>query len=221
MNKEEYKKAFSGKSTASEKHVEALKFALDTRKFEIELYWKRATYFWAFIAVTFAFYGLVQRVPSPEKEFLSFTVSCLGLVLSVGWLFANRGSKQWQENWEHHVDHLENEVMGPLYKVTMPRSTPKGIFQWIDFVFVGPSKHSVSKINQLISSFISALWFILVARQPVTWNLKTWGGSELAVLGVTALCLALIMLLARTHSGPHTHKPKLRESKIEESAKDS
>jgi tRNA A-37 threonylcarbamoyl transferase component Bud32 len=35
---------------------EALKQALDIRKFEIDLYWKRATYFWAFIAVSFAGY---------------------------------------------------------------------------------------------------------------------------------------------------------------------
>ena len=31
----------------------ALAYALDIRKFEIELYWKRGTYFWAFIAAAF------------------------------------------------------------------------------------------------------------------------------------------------------------------------
>lgn len=39
--------------TELNKKCEALKMALDTRKFEIELYWKRATYFWAFIALAF------------------------------------------------------------------------------------------------------------------------------------------------------------------------
>ena len=34
----------------------AHKIALDVRKFEIELYWKRATYFWTFIAATLAEY---------------------------------------------------------------------------------------------------------------------------------------------------------------------
>ena len=29
---------------------------MDIRKFEIDLYWKRAAYFWAFIAATFAGY---------------------------------------------------------------------------------------------------------------------------------------------------------------------
>ena len=34
----------------------AIKIALETRKFEIELYWKRATYFWAFLVSAFGIY---------------------------------------------------------------------------------------------------------------------------------------------------------------------
>ncbi|MCM3904811.1 MAG: hypothetical protein ND866_24200 [Pyrinomonadaceae bacterium] len=35
--------------------------AWETRNFEIELYWKRATYFWAFIASAFVgYFGLVN-----------------------------------------------------------------------------------------------------------------------------------------------------------------
>ena len=100
MNKEEYLKHFSdSEEKAGKKHKKALTAALDTRKFEIELYWKRATYFWAFIAVTFAAYGLVQRLDTDDKTFMSFFLSCLGFILSFGWVLANRGSKQWQENW--------------------------------------------------------------------------------------------------------------------------
>ncbi|QWF70402.1 hypothetical protein KEF85_13820 [Methylomonas paludis] len=47
----------------------ALTNALDTRKFEIELYWKRATYFWTFIGVIFGGYALVfTKMESPGRE---------------------------------------------------------------------------------------------------------------------------------------------------------
>lgn len=216
MNEEEYMGYFQGDPIADNKHKAALQFALETRKLEIELYWKRATYFWTFIAVTFAGYGLAQRIDGEDKEFISFFLCCLGFVLASGWVFVNRGSKQWQENWEHHVDHLENDVMGPLYKITMPRSKPEGLWEWVDFVFVGPSKHSVSKINQLISMYIAFLWFVLMARAPITWDLRNWTVAELAVFLITILCVIAIIFMARTNLGPHTHKPHLRDSYIED-----
>jgi hypothetical protein len=50
-----------------------LGFALDIRKFEIELYWKRATYFWTFIGATFAAYGAVQVASGPSGQAASST----------------------------------------------------------------------------------------------------------------------------------------------------
>ena len=49
--KDEYEKEFlmyceTDMTSISDKHKEAIKVALDIRKFEIELYWKRAGYFW-------------------------------------------------------------------------------------------------------------------------------------------------------------------------------
>ena len=58
--------------------------ALDIRKFEIELYWKRTTYFWAFIASSFAtilnpqpikFYRITKEYP--------FSVSKINQILSI------------------------------------------------------------------------------------------------------------------------------------------
>lgn len=64
MYQQECMKLFESeeKSEIDKKYIEAFKLAVDTRKFEIELYWKRATYFCAFIAMTFAGYGLVYRL---------------------------------------------------------------------------------------------------------------------------------------------------------------
>jgi hypothetical protein len=96
------------------KKAEALKYALEIRSFEIELYWKRATYFWAFIGATFAGYGAVQASSISPRQDLAVALSCMGLVFSFGWFCVNKGSKQWQENWENHVDLLEDEIIGPL-----------------------------------------------------------------------------------------------------------
>ncbi len=219
MNKKEYLEKFCSeeKTEVDSKHVEAFRLAVDTRKFEIELYWKRATYFWAFIAVTFAGYGLIQRVPISERGFLDFFLCCFGFILSLGWFFANRGSKQWQENWEHHVDHLEDKVTGPLYKIVLRRSRPKGIMQWIDFLLTGPSKHSVSKINQLISLYIALMWLVLIYDSQSNWSIFSWPVTEQAVLLLTALAVIGIVLGARTYTGNHGHTVDERESLIVES----
>ena len=167
MNEKEYLQEFGSdeKSEIDSKHYEAFKLAVDTRKFEIELYWKRATYFWAFIAVTFAGYGLLQRTQKADPGFLEFFLCCFGFILSLGWFFANRGSKQWQENWEHHVDHLGDKVVGPLFKIVLRRRKPQTTLGWINFIFTGPSKYSVSKINQIISFYIALIWLVLTAAQ--------------------------------------------------------
>ena len=56
MTSDEYKKALGlGEATKTDPK-KALDLALEIRKFEIELYWKRATYFWAFITVAIAGY---------------------------------------------------------------------------------------------------------------------------------------------------------------------
>src|SRR5260370_35684849 len=76
-------------------------------------------------------------------------VCCLGFLLSLGWYLVNRGSKYWQENWERHVDLLETNEIGPLYKTTIsPEEFPL-------FRFWGGYPYYVTKINQLISLFLT------------------------------------------------------------------
>ena len=81
--------------------------ALETRNFEIELYWKRATYFWAFVAASVTGYVAMRGSNSPEVADLSIIIAALGCFLTFAWLLVNRGSKYWQENWEAHVSMRE------------------------------------------------------------------------------------------------------------------
>ena len=218
MNKDEYLKQFESeeKSEIDSKHLEAYRVAIDTRKFEIELYWKRATYFWAFIAVTFAGYGLVYRLPPNERGFLDFFLACFGLILSVAWYFANRGSKQWQENWEHHVDHLEDKITGPLYKMVLRRKSPKKPAQLMDFILTGPSKHSVSKINQLVSLYITLLWGVIVWSTQENWLIFSWPIIDQSIFTLTFLAVLGISFGSRTYSGDFGHYVHSRKSNIEE-----
>ena len=113
FNSSEYKEFFGSKMGKNKCFEKTLEKALETRKFEIELYWKRTTYFWAFIASSFAGYFVVIKL-TQFKE-MTIVVSMIGLLFSIGWYLANRGSKYWQKNWEAHVDMLEDEQIGPLY----------------------------------------------------------------------------------------------------------
>ena len=119
MTEDEYKKEFGIDPFDKRKLMKALEHALDIRKFEIEMYWKRAAYFWALIAAAFAGYFAVIGSKIPNQEFMAYIISCIGFLFTFAWFQVNRGSKHWQENWENHVDMLENKITGRLYKTVL------------------------------------------------------------------------------------------------------
>jgi hypothetical protein len=145
-------------------HAEAaLKHALDIRKFEIDLYWKRATYFWLLNGAAFAGYFAAANASNPHRDIL-FTIACVGLVLSFAWYFVNRGSRQWQDNWEYHVDMLEDCVTGPLYK-TVLRASPSNAL--VKHAVTGAGNFSVSKINIIVSAFVIVIWVLLILNNLI------------------------------------------------------
>lgn len=153
--KEEYFKQFSKNNNYSEKEIQekALITALDTRKYEIELYWKRATYFWAFIAAMFvAYFAVFNSDKINEIKGCTILISFLGYFFSLGWYFVNRGSKYWQENWEAHVDLLGSSIHGNLF------STIKISNQNFS-KFNKAYPFSVSKVNQFLSMLMVLTWF--------------------------------------------------------------
>ena len=136
------------------KYEEALNRAWKNRDFEIEMYWKRATYFWVFLATTFAGYFALLTVDMDKVEnkidvyLLELVIISLGICFSLSWFLVNRGSKKWQENWEAHIDILENKVTGPIYKIVKDK---KGY------------NYSVSQINEFVSLFVLVIWIVLLA----------------------------------------------------------
>ncbi len=47
---------------------------------------------------------------------ISLVVSGFGLIGSLCWILANRGSKYWQENWEKKIEKYEIEISENLFK---------------------------------------------------------------------------------------------------------
>ena len=198
------------------KREKALTHAMDIRKFEIDLYWKRATYFWTFIGVSLAGYAAVQASSTiPNKGDLSVFLSCLGIVFSFGWYCVNRGSKQWQENWENHVDMLEDDVIGPLYKTVLRRPKPSRLSKRLIDLATGPSALSVTKINQLISLYVVFLWLVLLVKALPHFSLEApvnW--TYVVMIGAALLACIGFVTLGRTSGGSYVHAASQRKSQI-------
>jgi len=121
--------------------------SLETRNFEIELFWKRSLFFWGFIASSFVAFASLYN----SNSTYSLVVANFGLICSLAWTLANRGSKFWQENWEQKVDELENDVTGELFKAI------EGVQIHKTCIFRA-RRYSVSKLAIGLSDYVTFLW---------------------------------------------------------------
>jgi hypothetical protein len=152
IDPKEYRRFFIESSAFPDRaeriHEKAYKIANENRKFEISNYWKRANYYWLFQASVYA--GYFYSITAENDNYLCKNpeiivgVTCLGFLTALAWYLSNKGSKQWQENWENHVFMLEDSITGPLYKTVSKENT------W-----------SVSRINKLVSGFSVTVWVLL------------------------------------------------------------
>lgn len=218
MTPEEYKKQFAEPSPNWSKDDQkesdtragrALAYATDIRKFEIELYWKRATYFWAFIGVAFAAYALTYKTSTEHEPWLSLLFSSLGLVFAFAWYLVNRGSKFWQNNWERHVDLLEDLTLGPLYKTIATDTASKN-------PLTAAGDFSVSKINQVLSVFMTLVWATLFVKSlwPISISLEPDPG-KIAVGVITSACLLMLYFLCRSSNSTTRFKFESRKLRFD------
>lgn len=233
MDTKSYNKLFSidnNEQEPTEKHKRAFAQVSDIRKFEIEMYWKRATYFWTLIAVAFTGYFAILAATNLNHKFLySLLIASMGLVFTFSWCLVNRGSKYWQENWENHLDLLEDKITGPLYKTVLERPSPSdpiykllGHENVLDNWFVGPKKLSVSKINQWVALYVLFVWFCLVVVTTML-NFIVFDAKELktllviAVFGVnlsSIIAMSLMVWQGKTHIGSCNPKARVRKTNI-------
>lgn len=183
------------------------------RDVELDLYWRRAAYFWAFSAAAFAGYFALATVEKEKPELLVIA-SCLGTAFSWVWYLANRGGKYWQNNWEHQIDLLEELSRRPIYKANLyiaPRIkwSPLLGYPW-----------SVSRLNHLLSLYITIAWGIIAvfaaADAGIGFQGRPTSASIVAML--TVLFLVLSPRAARRRQQETTRKVELdiREYELNE-----
>jgi hypothetical protein len=166
----------------------AFETAVDTRKFEIQLFWTRSIFFWGFIASAFVGYASLRQHASD----LSIVVACFGVVCSVAWSLVNRGSKYWQEAWESKVERLEPLVTGPLFATEEKVQVHK--VSWLR-----ARRYSVSKLAIGLSDYTVFVWVAIVAweltRLYSPFCVHTWL-KNLGILAFVALSIVYVALLA-------------------------
>ena len=236
MDNREYQQHFEinddKSGTPSDKHIRAFTQVADIRKFEIEMYWKRAAYFWAIIAITFTgYFALASASNFPLKNAFSLLLSSMGAVFTLSWFLVNRGSKYWQENWENHLDLMENGVTGPLYKTVLSRPSTEAKKKslhlastdddFIDKHITGPKQISVSKINQLVAFYLLGIWLILLVMTIVNIPQRSFCSEptkelvmSIGVLVWSAISVSLMFIKSSTYAGIQTSEARRRSSNL-------
>ena len=80
------------------------KIALDTRNFEISLFWQRSNYFLVLnSALALGFFNL-------KEQKYSLFMAIFGIIVSWLWFCVNLGSKFWQTRWEQRLSVIENRI---------------------------------------------------------------------------------------------------------------
>jgi hypothetical protein len=156
VSQKEYDKKFGVHEQSADnsrkpgKQEQALERAWITRNYEIDKFWQRSQFFWVFIAFVFTAYGAVQ-IGNPPRiydtiPYIELYLILLGIIVSVAWLLVIKGSKFWQENWEAHIDRLEDDITGPLHKTVYTN---------------GKNAFSVSRINEMLAWVVIVVWGLL------------------------------------------------------------
>jgi hypothetical protein len=82
-----------------------LKLAVDTRQFEIQLFWQRSNYFLVLnTAIAVGFFGRSSPV-----RWQSFVLAAFGIAVSCLWVLVSLGSRYWQVRWEMAANRMERD----------------------------------------------------------------------------------------------------------------
>ena len=163
-----------------------LENAYDIRKFELDLYWKRATYFWGFLVA--AYTALFVLIDKKLVEY-QFLVVCLGLIFSLAWYLVNRGSTYWVTNYERVIDAIEEKLGTEFYKLNLEN-------EFSIFNLQQNYSFSVSRINIKVSLFILLTWVLLFARSIK----QNWEAPHRSWLFICTVIITIWMLFYMLYS---------------------
>jgi hypothetical protein len=93
------------RAAAEPTSLDAYKAALETRNFEIGLFWQRSNYFLVLnTAIGTGFFAI-------KNEKFAVLLGSLGIASSLLWLCLNLGSKFWQSRWEQQLEDQEKLLL--------------------------------------------------------------------------------------------------------------
>lgn len=171
--------------------------AWEAKNFEIENYWKRANYFWAFQVASFAgYFAVLSSDAYASDPQVLYIVVCIGVITGFAWFLTNKGSKAWQRHWEIHVDMLEEKITGPLYKIVTTTKT-----------------YSVSKLNEIVSVFFIAIWLVLGIKyflDHLTFSWDFFSDPDVVVLLSTLASVSVLIAMFFGHGRGRFGKRKVR-----------
>jgi len=154
---------------------------------EIELFWKRALFFWGFITTALVGYSVARD----KAPFVGLVFCALGVVAAEVWMLANRGSKYWQEVWEKRVERMEVPAIGLMFGAK-EESTSKG-------TWLSGRRFSVSRLAIAFSDFVFLAWVFLFVHQAL--GIEHLTVMEWGLIISTALMGLLLLRLGRSSSG--------------------
>jgi hypothetical protein len=143
------------------------KIALETRNFEISLFWQRSNYF--LVLNTAIGIGFFVKANETFQIFLAI----FGIFVSLLWFFINLGSKFWQSRWETRLKKVEDEISNEInffstdtdiiqkdVEISINYSKHKKIRQFFDNLIL--MKPSVSFMVTLLSLLFIVFWISLL-----------------------------------------------------------
>jgi hypothetical protein len=191
-----------------------IEIALENRKLEIDLVWKRTAVFWVFVAAIF-----LAVIAAAEHRWsgLSIALSLTGVVFSLIWTLVNRGSRSWQESWELKAEHFLEARYGPtgLLGGRWERGGPRFLTLHSGFFTLRPRHYSVSGLLVALSDFVLIFWICLVvymaqsALPPLLHDhlarLGAVDKTRLLMIGTLVYC-AYVLIWCRSRSDPRDMK---------------
>lgn len=177
-----------GKKEITAESIPILKEAYDKahtiRSFEIELFWKRASFCFTCIAALFTILGILLtayfksgNTPDDKILWIASFITIFGVIFTITSNFIILSSDYWKNNWERHTVMLEPLFSGSLYATHLVTSEYRS---------------SISKLT--ISFFISIYVLWLVVYIYISLLLSKYN-SELIKTTVYAMLFVVVTIV--------------------------
>ncbi len=150
--------------------------ALNTRNFEIDLFWRRSNYFLVLnTAIAVGFVSLV----SEDERLYALAFCLIGIVVCFVWFKVNLGSKYWQSYWEQRVDEAANNMKVCFFTTKTKEWVEKNLNEnkegkkrdcWEDiYDDLVLKKPSVSKCMTFLSLFFLVVWVVVLVGSIISF----------------------------------------------------